>query len=239
MPDGGRLTIRSDLIRVSRETPELAEHLLPGQYVRLSFSDTGHGMTEEVHRRAFEPYYTTKDVGQGSGLGLSQVYGFIKQSGGHAELGSQVGCGTSVILYLPLQHIAVGAQDQEQEAAATSQLDLTVLVVDDTIEVRETVVAILENAGCTILQAGSSHDALAVIREHRERLHLLLTDIVMPGDMSGLMLAEQASRICPSLRVMLMTGYADAQKSFSKHMVLKKPFKQDGLVLAVKAMMNG
>ncbi len=239
MPDGGRLMIRSDIIRVGRKTPELAEHLLPVQYVRLSFSDTGHGMTEAVRKRAFEPYYTTKDVGQGSGLGLSQVYGFIKQSGGHAELESAVGNGTTVILYLPLRDTEVGGQDKEVAAAVKSELNLTVLVVDDTIEVRETVVAILENAGCTTLQAGSGYEALAAIREHCERLDLLLTDIVMPGDMSGLMLAEQASRICPGLRVMLMTGYADTQRGLSKHTVLKKPFKQDDLVLAVKAAIGG
>ena len=150
MPDGGRLTIRSNPIRAGHFTPELAEHLMPGQYVRLSFSDTGHGMTEAVRIRAFEPYYTTKDVGQGSGFGLSQVYRFIKQSGGHAELESEVGCGTTVILYLPLQHTEAVGQDKEA-AAIKSQLDLTVLVVDDTMEVRDTVVAILKHAGCTII----------------------------------------------------------------------------------------
>jgi PAS domain S-box-containing protein len=178
-----------------------------GDYVVLSVTDTGSGMSAEVRERAFEPFYTTKEVGKGTGLGLSQVYGFAKQSGGVARIESKIGKGTTVRIYIPRAdgHPAVSTVSKEG-IGKTSRGDATILVVEDDPDVREMIVGILSDLGYRTLVAANGPEALAILdRDHS--VDLLFTDIVMPAGMSGTELARQASRLRPDLKVLLSSGY--------------------------------
>jgi CheY-like chemotaxis protein len=178
-----------------------------GDYVVLSVTDTGSGMSAEVRERAFEPFYTTKEVGKGTGLGLSQVYGFAKQSGGVARIESKIGKGTTVRIYIPRAdgHPAVSTVSKEG-IGKTSRGDATILVVEDDPDVREMIVGILSDLGYRTLVAANGPEALVILdRDHS--VDLLFTDIVMPAGMSGTELARQASRLRPDLKVLLSSGY--------------------------------
>jgi CheY-like chemotaxis protein len=178
----------------------------PGQYVQISVTDTGSGMPREVVERAFEPFFTTKQSGQGTGLGLSQVYGFVKQSGGHVKIYSEIGEGTTVRVYLP----RFSGEAAETEVAAAAPVGgrpgECVLVVEDDADVRTYVVETLVSLGYAVLEAGGAEGALQLI-DTRAEIQLLLTDVVMPG-MNGRKLAEEAKRRRPDLKVLYMTGYS-------------------------------
>jgi PAS domain S-box-containing protein len=178
-----------------------------GDYVVLSVADTGCGMTADVLERAFEPFYTTKEVGKGTGLGLSQVYGFAKQSCGDARIESKVGKGTTVRIYLPrADGQAVGGAVQH-EGLKTPPAAVTILVVEDDPDVREMIVGILSDLGYQTLVATNGPEALAILNRDNS-VDLLFTDIVMPAGMSGTDLARQASRLRPDLKILLSSGYA-------------------------------
>ena len=170
-------------------------------------TDTGSGMPAAVAEKAFEPFYTTKDVGKGTGLGLSQVYGFLKQSGGHAKIYSEAGVGTTVKLYLPryLGPAAEPGSPASIEALPFARDGEVVLVVEDEERVRHLAVESLGELGYAVLEAGDGADALALL-ESGSRVDLLFTDVVMPG-MSGRKLAEAALKLRPGLRVLFTTGY--------------------------------
>jgi signal transduction histidine kinase len=208
MPSGGTLTIKTRNVEIpGADNPTGVDaDLAPGQYVQVQFYDTGSGMPPEVLSQAFEPFFTTKLAGKGSGLGLSQLHGFARQSGGDATLASAQGHGATVSLYLPrvpttsLPSREEGDRDQHNLAA-------TILVVEDTADVRDTVAQVLTDHGCRVLRATDAHEGLAMITEHCADLDILLTHIAMPGSMNGLALAELARQKCPRLSALLMTGY--------------------------------
>ena len=207
MDSGGKLTIETANVLLDERYAD-ANEIPAGQYVMIAVSDTGQGMTGEVAAKAFEPFFTTKDVGKGSGLGLSQVYGFIKQSGGHAKIYSEPGQGTTIKLYLPRF-----AQGDDTEAAAPSpaspqgQADRLILVVEDDEDVRAHGVAMLKELGYAVIEAADGAEALRALEANREG-RLLFTDVGLPGRLNGRQLADEARRRNPTLEVLFTTGYA-------------------------------
>jgi len=206
MPDGGKLTI--EVANVFLDEPYAAEaEIDPGQYVGIFVSDTGTGMAPEVLSKAFEPFFTTKGVGEGTGLGLSQVYGFIKQSGGHVKIYSEVGAGTTVKLYLP-RHVEASAREAAPAAQpAPHGRGETILVVEDDPDVRSFTIEMMRELGYTVLAATDGQSALRLLDAHRE-IVLLFTDVGLPGGMNGRQLADEALRRRTHLKVLFTSGYA-------------------------------
>jgi PAS domain S-box-containing protein len=209
MPDGGKLTIETANSMLDETYAALQSEVVPGQYVVVSITDTGSGMSREVQARAFEPFYTTKDIGQGTGLGLSQVYGFVKQSGGHVKLYSEPGMGTTVKLYLPrlLATDEAVAEPTVVDHAPRSSRGETVLVVEDDQDVRAHSTGILRELGYDVLEAPLAAVGLQMLDRHPE-IRLLFTDVGLPGGMNGRQLADEARRRRPDLKVLFTTGYA-------------------------------
>jgi CheY-like chemotaxis protein len=209
MPSGGRLTIETSNTLLDENYAAANEDVRPGQYVLVAVSDTGTGMAKDVMERAFEPFFTTKEVGQGTGLGLSQVYGFVKQSGGHVKIYTEPGEGTTVKLYLPRLAGAEAESDVIAEAAPlpASVPGETVLVVEDDPDVRAYGADILRGLGYRVIEAPSGPAALRVVEEEPE-LRLLFTDVGLPGGYNGRQLADEARRRRPDLKVLFTTGYA-------------------------------
>jgi two-component system, NtrC family, sensor kinase len=206
MPNGGKLTIEASNSYLDENYCRQNAEIRPGQYIQIAVTDTGSGMAKDVIDRAFEPFYTTKQSGQGTGLGLSQVYGFVKQSGGHVKIYSERGEGTTIKIYLPR---FVGPSAAAEEAArepSRSRSGECVLVVEDDDDVRRYVVEALSALGYEVLEAANGTDALRLL-EARKTVHLLLTDVVMPG-MNGRKLADEATQRAPRLKVLYMTGYS-------------------------------
>ncbi|MDQ7975197.1 MAG: ATP-binding protein, partial [Rhodocyclaceae bacterium] len=207
MPDGGRLTIETANCHLDENYVAAHIGLAPGQYVMIAVTDTGAGMTPEVLAKAFDPFFTTKEVGRGTGLGLSQVYGFVKQSGGHVKIYSERGQGTTVKVYLPR---LTGHADTPAPAQAAGSLPLgdaqeLVLVVEDEAAVRQFSVEALTELGYRVLEADGAAAALELIDAHPE-ITLLFTDVVMP-EVNGRKLADEARRRRPGLKVLFTTGY--------------------------------
>jgi PAS domain S-box-containing protein len=208
MNRSGRLTIASENVTAGGGD---GIDLTAGEYAVVSVSDTGGGMTADVLARAFEPFYTTKEVGKGTGLGLSQVYGFARQSGGAARIESRRGLGTTVRIYLPRHDGAVGGQHiAADSSAAAPTADATILVVEDDADVRNMVVEMLSELGYRTAVAGSGAEALALLRQQK-KVDLLFTDIVMPAGMNGADLARTAARLRPEVKILLTSGYAGAE----------------------------
>jgi PAS domain S-box-containing protein len=208
MPDGGRLTIETKTVFLDTDYAGSHEEVIPGQYVMLSVSDTGTGMSEDVLRRAFEPFFTTKDVGKGSGLGLSMIFGFMKQSGGHAKIYSEVGEGTTVKLYLPRTATdRQGGDVQDSEAAPIGGRE-HILAVEDDPGVRKYVVRQLRGLGYQVTEAANGQDALQIISRQPD-IALLFTDVIMPGGMNGRQLANDALKLRHDLKVLFTSGYTD------------------------------
>jgi PAS domain S-box-containing protein len=225
MPDGGCLTIRTANVSRGDAPPDLP----PSDYVLISVADTGRGMTEEVLSRAVEPFFTTKEVGKGSGLGLSMVHGVATQSGGGLHIDSRVGCGTTVSAYLPrARRSSAAARERETRSAAVHE-SATILVVDDDLGVREVAVSSLESFGYRMLAAEHGPAALELLARG-ERVDLLLVDMAMPG-MNGVELIRRAREGHPGLRAMLVTGNADvgAFSPTEGDLVLQKPYRLERL----------
>ena len=208
MPEGGRLTLETANIHIDDAYVSVNAEVLTGQYVGISVSDTGKGMDNETIARAFEPFFTTKPPGQGTGLGLSQVYGFAKQSGGHVKIYSEVGHGTTVKIYLPRR------TKEAAEADVTAAFPLpegdvgeTILVVEDDEQVRLISADTLRDLGYHVLEAADGPSALRVI-EQGNKIDLLFTDVVLPGGMTGADVAAAARNLRPALKVLFTTGYA-------------------------------
>jgi PAS domain S-box-containing protein len=208
MPDGGKLTIETANTHLDEAYARMHDEVQAGQYVGIFITDTGVGMSAETASRAFEPFFTTKELGQGTGLGLSQVYGFIKQSGGHVKLYSEIGEGTTVKLYLPRYR---GQEDVTDEGLATRDVSRgqgeLVLVVEDDPDVRDYTVDMVSELGYSVLSAPDGATALRLLDSNRE-VALLFTDVGLPGGMNGRQLAEQAQRRRPRLKILYTTGYA-------------------------------
>jgi two-component system, NtrC family, sensor kinase len=206
MPGGGKLTVEAGNSYLDEAYCLRHADIRPGQYVQISVTDTGVGMRSEVLQHAFEPFYTTKRAGQGTGLGLSQVYGFVKQSGGHVKIYSEVGEGTTVKIYLPRFHGDASVQEQSVPHREHGKTGECVLVVEDDADVRAYVVETLGGLGYDVLEAKSGEHALQLMADYKG-IGLLLTDVVMPG-MNGRKLADEARRRRPDLKVLYMTGYS-------------------------------
>jgi CheY-like chemotaxis protein len=206
MPSGGKLTVEASNSYLDEAYCRRQADVRPGQYVQICVTDNGTGMTDEVLRHAFEPFYTTKPAGHGTGLGLSQVYGFVKQSGGHVRIYSEVGEGSTVKIYLPRFFGDAPARERAIPEPGRRRSGECVLVVEDDADVRAYVVDTLAGLGYDVLEAGNGEDALRQINEF-DSIALLLTDVVMPG-MTGRQLAEEAVRRRPGLKVLYMTGYS-------------------------------
>ena len=208
MPDGGKLTIETANTHLDDAYARMHDEVQPGQYVGIFVTDTGIGMSTETAAQAFDPFFTTKEIGQGTGLGLSQVYGFIKQSGGHVKIYSEVGDGTTVKLYLPRHRGAEDLTDDRQEAQRVPQgRSELVLVVEDDPDVRDYTVEMVGDLGYSVLSAPDGASALRLLDSNRE-VSLLFTDVGLPGGMNGRQLADQAQRRRPRLKVLYTTGYA-------------------------------
>lgn len=209
MPEGGKLTIETANSHLDRAYAEAHEEVTPGQYVVVAVTDTGTGMSPEVVERVFEPFFTTKDVGEGSGLGLSMIYGFVKQSNGHIKVYSEPGEGTTVKLYLPRSFdVPHTRRSQDPASTAHSRGDETVLVVEDDPDVREFLVATLGVLGYRVFQAEDGPQALALLDESPD-IDLLLTDVVLPGGMNGRQVADQVRERLPEVKVLFTSGYTE------------------------------
>jgi PAS domain S-box-containing protein len=208
MPGGGRLTIETSGLRLDEVDAVAHADVAPGDYIVLTVRDTGTGMTSETLSKAFEPFFTTKDIGHGTGLGLSQVYGFVRQSGGHVSILSDLGRGTKVSLFLPRYHsVEITVADVPGVPIARGRHGETILVVEDEDEVRAHTTGILRELGYTVVEAPNGAAALGVLERHKD-ISLLFTDVGLPGGMNGRQLAEEARRRRPRLLVLFTTGYA-------------------------------
>jgi CheY-like chemotaxis protein len=243
MPEGGRLTIET-ANKWLDERGAAERDLTPGQFVSLCVTDTGTGMTPDVIARAFDPFFTTKPLGQGTGLGLSMIYGFVRQSGGQVRVYSEIGQGTTMCLYLPrYQGDAEEAETQVAEpGVATSHSGETVLVVDDEPTVRMLVVEVLQEAGYEVIEAPDGPKGLKVL-ESKRRIDLLITDVGLPGGMNGRQLADAARVHRPDLKVLFITGYAENAAVGNGHLdqgmsVLTKPFTIDALTRRFKELIG-
>jgi PAS domain S-box-containing protein len=241
MQDGGKLTIATANARfdsVTADTPAL----LPGDYICIGVTDTGVGMSAEVAARAFDPFFTTKPIGQGTGLGLSMIYGFARQSNGHATIDSKIGQGTSIKLYLPRHHGDIAAPHasaaKAAEHAATGE---TVLVVEDEPVVRGVILEMLHEEGYRTLEAVDGPSGLRILRAY-ERVDLLITDVGLPG-MNGRQLADQARETRPGLKILFITGYAESVAISDGFLqpgmeMITKPFDLDHLSRQIRAMVS-
>jgi len=248
MPAGGRLTIATRNVELNPGQHQAGhgqagagDEPAPGRYVMIEVVDTGTGMSADVVARAFEPFFTTKEVGQGSGLGLSMVYGFMKQSGGHVSINSMPGLGTAIRMYVPSAHarpLTLPAPVVVKEAGGWEK----VLLVEDDALVREHVATQLRELGYDVTVVPEAAKALDALRA-QPGFDLLFTDIVMPGGMNGLDLAGEARALHPGLRVLLTSGYTE--NALSQHgamepgvLLLKKPYRRRDLAEAIRRAMD-
>ncbi len=233
MPDGGKLTLETANVRLDADYASRHAEVTPGQYVMLAVSDTGHGIAREHLGQVFEPFFTTKEAGKGTGLGLSMVYGFVKQSGGHVSLYSEPGQGTTAKLYLPRSLGGVGIAAGPEGAELAHGGSETVLVVEDDAAVRAFAVAQLRLLGYEVIEAADAQAALDALAL-RSDVDLLFTDIVMPGGMNGRVLADEARRRHPRLRVLYTSGYTENAIVHQGRldpgaMLLAKPYRRAAL----------
>jgi signal transduction histidine kinase len=242
MPNGGKLTIETANTALDESYSARDAEVIPGQYVMLSISDDGEGMSNGTLARAFEPFYTTKEVGRGTGLGLSMVYGFVKQSRGHVTIYSEEGQGTTVKIYFPrfFGEIVLTEDDELQQSPSASR-DEVILVVEDNSEVRSYSVDVLTELGYKVLEAADAATALRIL-ERAARVDLLFTDVVLPGE-NGRLLADRALAIRPDLRVLFTTGYSRNaivhQGRLDSHVhLISKPFTFEQLATKVRDVLD-
>ncbi|MBV8455739.1 MAG: response regulator, partial [Acetobacteraceae bacterium] len=208
MPHGGKLTIETENTHLDKAYAHDNAEVAPGQYVMIAVSDTGIGMSADTLEKAFDPFFTTKEAGQGTGLGLSQVHGFVKQTGGHIKLYSELGQGTTVKLYLPRSaNPGVSPrEDNEQPPLPVESRSEVILVVEDNELLSTSVAAALQEQGYRVLTAPNATTALHLLDQQQE-VQLLFTDVGLPGGVSGRQLADEARRRRPDLAVLFTTGY--------------------------------
>jgi PAS domain S-box-containing protein len=241
MPDGGLLRIETANAELDAGHPARHEPMTPGRYVMLAVSDTGSGIEKEILSNIFEPFFTTKELGKGTGLGLAMVYGIVKQAGGYVWAYSELGRGTTFKIYLPrVEESAVPAR--VQETPMPSKGWETILLVEDEGSLRAIAREILEEHGYRVIEAAGANEAIEIAHRHPEPIHLLVTDVVMPG-MNGRALAESLVAARPELRVLYMSGYTDdiiAQRGVleSGTLFLAKPFTALALLGRVRAALG-
>ncbi len=239
MPNGGKLTLQTRNVILDENYARANNDVTPGNYVMIAVSDTGVGMPPEVMDKVFEPFFTTKEVGKGSGLGLSMVYGFVKQSNGHIKIYSEVGHGTTVKLYLPRAAGLANADAPPEDRGDPVRGGETILVVEDDPLVRQYVLTQIQSLGYTTLSASNGAEALAVI-DSGKPIDLLFTDVIMPGNMNGRELAEQAASRRPEIRVLFTSGYTE--NAIIHHgrldpgvLLLAKPYRRSDLATLIRA----
>ncbi|MBI5396583.1 MAG: PAS domain S-box protein [Verrucomicrobia bacterium] len=242
MPEGGTVTLQTANAELDEAYASEHAEVTPGHYVLLTVSDTGTGMTDEVKAHLFEPFFTTKGLGKGTGLGLATIYGIVKQSGGHITVYSEVGHGTTFKVYLPRVE---GAAEVVASAKASKEVPRgteTILLVEDEEQVRKLARAVLEECGYTVLAAGSGSEALFLAKQHKGKLDLLLTDMIMPG-INGRVLAKTLQPQNPTMRFIFMSGYTDTG-ILPKNLLaegaafLQKPFAVDTLTRKVRDVLD-
>jgi two-component system, cell cycle sensor histidine kinase and response regulator CckA len=242
MPHGGRLTIETR--NVDLDAAYAAQHadVKPGPYVKVAVIDSGAGMDAETRARIFEPFFTTKSHGKGTGLGLPMVYGFLKQSGGHVEVETEPGVGTTIELFLPRSEGATAIPRSTREPTRPATGTETILLVEDERAVRTFAARVLRSKGYEVIEATTGEEALAVAAKHGGRIHLLLTDLVMPR-MNGRELALALTRTSPTLRVLFMSGYTDEalmhEVEEPEVSFLHKPFGPAALAEKVRSLLDG
>jgi PAS domain S-box-containing protein len=243
MPEGGKLTVEAVNVSVDHDYWSQNPEVPPGQYVLICVTDTGTGMSAETLGRAFEPFFTTKEAGHGTGLGLSQVYGFVKQSGGNVKIYSEAGDGTCIKMYFPRHHgVSSETADEALVPYAESDRVETILVVEDDEDVRAYITETLRDLNYQVISASSAQSALTNLLQDRPKIHLMLTDVVMPG-INGRELAKRALEIRPDLRVLYMTGYSRNAVVHHGRLdrgvdMLEKPISQAKLALRVREILD-
>ena len=244
MPDGGQLTIETANASLNGRAAH-ARDMAPGQYIMLCVTDTGTGMAPDVIERAFDPFYTTKPMGQGTGLGLSMTYGFAKQSGGQVRIHSEVGKGTTMRIYLPRHAVEedVASPPAQLAEAPRARHGETVLIVDDDPAVRMLVMEVLEELGYAAVEAGDGNAGLGVLQSNA-RIDLLITDVGLPGGINGRQLADAARTSRPDLKVLFITGYAENAVMRSGYLepgmqIMIKPFTMEALATRIKDAIVG
>ena len=246
MPDGGHLIIETSNITIGEG--RACDHSIdPGQYVTIQVIDSGTGMTSEVRAKAFDPFFTTKPIGSGTGLGLSMIYGFIKQSGGHVQIDSHVGHGTTLCLYLPRHSIcAEGGEaaigDTGTAAKPLVSLGKTALVVDDEPTIRMLLSEVLDSMGCCTIEAADASSALEVVRSEAE-IDILISDVGLPGGMNGRQLGDAARQLRPAIKILFITGYAEQAVLNNRLMepgiqIMTKPFALDVVADRIKDLLT-
>jgi CheY-like chemotaxis protein len=243
MPGGGKLVIETCNTHLDSQYAARQQIVRPGQYVCVSVTDTGSGMSAEIIGRAFEPFFTTKPIGQGTGLGLSMIYGFAQQSEGNAKIYSEVGKGTTVKLYLP--RYRGEAPEQEEQPYLTdayaAESGETVLVVEDESVVRGLIVETLADLGYRALEASDGPKGLEILQSRR-RIDLLVTDVGLPG-LNGRQVADAGRALRPGLKVLFMTGYAENAAFASGFLepgmqMITKPFAMETLASRIRSMIG-
>jgi PAS domain S-box-containing protein len=243
MPRGGKLTIDISRTRLDVDYAQMYPDIRTGRYVLVAVTDTGSGMSEEVRQRAFEPFFTTKPTGAGTGLGLSMVYGFVKQSGGNIQIYSELEQGTSVRIFLPL---AESVHTSEELAPGAGEMDAmprgseTILVVEDDARVRRVTTARLRSLGYEVIEADNGAAAFALLAAY-PKIAMIFTDVVMPGGMNGDELAEAALTAKPDLKVLFTSGYAEpavARQGLGAGAWLKKPYTAAELAEKVREILR-
>ncbi|NTI76425.1 PAS domain S-box protein [Agrobacterium rhizogenes] len=244
MPRGGFLSIEISPVRLDADYAQMYPQVRTGEYVLISVTDTGVGMSSETQEHAFEPFFTTKGMGAGTGLGLSMVYGFAKQSGGHVQLYSEIGQGTSIRIFLPA--LKARAAKEPPRAAEDKKLQIPkgferILVVEDDARVRRVAVSRLLDAGYSVIEATNGAEALAAFQENPD-IALLFTDVVMPGGMAGDELAHKVRALRPEIKVLFTSGYAEptiAGREFAEAgSWLKKPYTARELAIRLRELLD-
>ena len=242
MPEGGKLTIETSNVELDETYALNHIAVIPGPYVMLAVSDTGTGMTKEVQAKIFEPFFTTKDNVRGTGLGLSTVFGIVKQSKGNIWVYSEPGKGSTFKIYFPRVKKTIRTMERPGKKEKSLQGSETILVVEDDDMVRELSIKILKRYGYTVLFAGNGQEAFHICRGHKEPVQLMLTDVVMPR-MSGRELAKSLEELRPEMKVLFMSGYTD--NAVVHHSILdnevafiQKPFRPEGLARKVREVLD-
>jgi CheY-like chemotaxis protein len=243
MPSGGKLLVETENVELDADYAATHTEAPPGSYVRISVTDTGVGMDPETQARIFEPFFTTKAEGEGTGLGLSTVFGIVKQVGGNVWVYSEPGSGTTFKIYLPRTSEPAGPLPVERPAAPSRRGSETVLLVEDDAQVRKLARGILERVGYRVPEAAAGDEALRISEQHAGTIHLLLTDVIMPR-MSGRELADRLRALRPGILVLHMSGYSE--RAIVQHGVLQpginylaKPITPTLLLAKVREILGG
>lgn len=244
MPQGGKLIVRSEVVTIDDGYIAQELDVAEGTYVRISVTDTGHGMGPDTQQRVFEPFFTTKPTGHGTGLGLAMVYGFVRQCGGHVTIYSEIDHGTTIALYFPVIDAPLAERrTEDQTLSRKAARNRTVLLVEDNPQVRKLTAARLKDLGYVVREAERGDVAAEMLREDAE-VHAVFTDLVMPGELDGLALARHIVASYPHIRILLTSGYAEDilsrhnEEDGIGHRILRKPYRQSDLATALSALFD-